>query len=502
MTIGKTLTRALCLCLLCILLMSCSQEADYPFDTLIAPEETQADDSAVSRYRVVIAFDCTPELLSAAQAFATRLTETLTVPAEVVYDRQADLPGENVMEIVLGAADRTGIGTAMGNMRKDDYLCRMIEGRLVIGGIHDTATLTALDRFCQEILPGATATSLMHPDGGFSHVGTYPKGQVLLNGFDLSEYCLLLPDSAPMALRALAASLRDRIGQESGYWLRIESPSSHDGVRKTVALRLAAGDGLAHVEPEERGIALSANDLFGVSVAVREFYGALLANETDGICDCRVTTPLAVAYRQNSYEIATVLGDYWLPFETHSVVRELTGPVLETEADAVLFGAVTQEDRDYLSPNLSGYTPVEAEQSGERVLPLYEKTDCMSLLDCEIDTLSYAVVRIGSEADGFLLVHISGSVTTNQSVTLPQSVREAGLPVVVVTQIAGEGGVLSFDDATYLGYELSFVRDYAFGEHPYAFACYATAGAFQITPDTVNARGGCVSFHVKRNSVF
>ena len=498
MTIGKA-ARCLCLCVLCVLLVACSSEKAYPFDALMNTPEPQQGSTA--SYRIVVASDCSASLREAANGLAVRLAETLSVSAPVVYDAQTDLVGENVTEIVLGEADRPGVKSLMRGMRRDDYRCQTLEGRIVIGGVHDAATLIALEHFYREILPSATAECLLQAEAGFFYVGNYPKTKVCLNGFELTEYRLLLPDSASSEWRVLAESLRDAIAQKSGYWLRILEEKDSDGVGKFLTLRQSSDDALAHLAPSEDGMVLSARTAYGVSVAASELCSLLFADGTALSYDCRVESPQAISYR-SAYTVATVLGEHWLPAQTPSDISEVVGPVRDSEADVLLFASATEADRDYLSASLSDYTLLGTEQAGETVLPLYQKGTDVTVIATYSGALSCSVLRVGDEASGFLVAHISGTVEAGEAVVLPECLRQTALPVVLLVQTVGEGSALLGETASSAGLSLSFERAYSFDGRAYSYACYVTPNAFSVTPGEVNARGGCAELTVERISAF
>jgi hypothetical protein len=168
-------------------------------------------------------------------------------------------------------ADVEAVSGALRSLRRDDYLCRRTGNTVILGGRTDGATRTAVERFCREILPAATAESLMSENGGFSYCGEdYGVTSVKLNGFDLWEYRIVYPKGEAEALQSLSYRLRDEIANRSGYVLEVLSERDLDGATKGIFIGTETPDqegACAYLIPKSNGILLCAEDFFGVSVA-------------------------------------------------------------------------------------------------------------------------------------------------------------------------------------------------------------------------------------------
>ena len=125
-------------------------------------EDNSTKDTFIPKYyRVVIPSDCSPEVASLGRTASDRIEEITGIESGLVYDGEAYAYREDAFEVLIGKTERNSTLAAFDELKRDDYVCRYSEGALVIGGISDAATLTALERFVNEILPSASAQSLM-----------------------------------------------------------------------------------------------------------------------------------------------------------------------------------------------------------------------------------------------------------------------------------------------------------------------------------------------------
>lgn len=509
MTIGK-FVRIIALCLLfellCAPLSSCAMPSeDCPPDLLA----DHSDEINEIQYRVVISHKCSAQLLGAANELAVKLTEKTGVRCLVVYDTQKNGSEGNVTEVILGETNREEASSLLNHLKKDDYLCRVAEGSVVIGGKTDQATVAAIQRFCLELLPAATAELLLSEGGGFLYQASYPYSAVTLNGFDLNDYQIVYPNGASEGLIRLGNALRERIADKSGYVLKVSSQSEYGNVGKGIFLAEDGSDEAgvpAYLIPTAEGISLCGGDALGVSAAMREFFSILFAANEGGVCAAVLSATKACPYDRTVSRLASVISDHWLPNGSLLTVTNMLYSISsEYVPDAVLFGEMPKDQAQYIKDGLYGYEYLEQPLTNDTVLPIGQKTSKLSALESQLNgegTPVVSVCRVGSERDGFLLVRLSGLVTKDSLIRLPRSMTESSLPVVILAHVTEKGGTLSLADLETNGICSMMSETYEVDGMRYTVSCYATENAFSIVWGTKNNTVGYREIVVERLSLF
>lgn len=507
MTIGKLFVRTtafLLAVLLCVLGCSCSERNDYP------PELTATDGQGEAlSYRIVIPSACSAALKNAADGLALRIAEQTGVTATAVYDTEPLSERVNETEILLGLTNRSASMESMKSLKKDDYICRVVNGAVVLGGKTDSVTVVAVERFCREILPAATAELLMSEDGGFSLYGSYPYEQVRLNGFDLHEYGIVCPNNASEELLRLASSLQGAIAEKSGYWLRVSLEADRDKTGKGIFLVTEKSEGgsvCARLIPNAQGVTLCAEDSLGISAAARELFSLLFAPADQGVCSAVLSSARECPYEGVSHRLAFVRGDGWLANAAPSAVTNTLQTISSEYAPhGVLFGVAPAERAQYVKMGLYGYELSELALGTAQTVMVGKKQSSVTLIWAdrnEESGLVQSICRVGSERDGFWLLQLNGRITRDCEVTLPQTLTDTELPILIVAQVVESGGTLSFSDAAQQGFGcLMNQTDEADGACE-RFACYGTETEFSIGLGATDYSIGYRELEIRRRSLF
>ena len=505
-TIGKRIGAWLLLAVLCFGLWGCgAREADFPFEALLPVTDTESEavdsENLVERgyYRIIIPADSSADFLEAARAFAERVEDATDRYVYVRYDSDPVTEG-NAADIVLGNADRLVAQMMLGELRDGEYLCRMQDGVIVLGGRDEDATLAAMERFCAEWLPYASEEQLMRPDGGFSYYLAEPQA-VRLNGYLLSDYCIVVPDDASDAVRRLSAGLRERLADIGEVSLPVVSSSEYAGGKRAITLAVDAEHaerGTVRFIPEETGLALQAADAFGLSVAVRTLCEELAAGAY------ALTAVRTVSYEDPQVRIASVMLDHLLPIDTPTKVMAIASPVTAHGAELVLVGELSTEAALSLGDNLSGYERLDIGGSGGTAVPAYAKSGCaeriVRLSESRMGSLSVTEYRVGEGEAAFVLVGISGEATAAEALVLPSALAERGLPVMIVLHIKQSAGAMT---VSVQGHELDccLAQTYTVRTNTYTLTCYGTAGAFSVMAGNADDGGGYRDMTIERVSV-
>ncbi len=498
--------RFLCVLLLLSLisaLCSCQENTEnYPFETL-----DNGSGSIVPAYRIILPADCSSALYEKAEALGRLLAEQVGASVTVKFDYDTVLESE-VPELLLGYTSRPLSGEYLSSLRSDDYLCRPDGlGGAVIGGKTDGATIAAIDRFCREILPAATGECLIPENGGFSFVGDYDESRVLLNGFELEHYRLVYPHGADERIRSLVERFRDRLAERCGYVLDICSDSEMEGMEKQIRLT-ESGDGvssyLAHINPVSWGIEISAHGLFGFSVGLSELEAMLVLSEAEGEARYDIESAHSVPYEQDLYRIGSIGTGSGSSISTPSKLTDLISPLRDSLPDGVLLDGgneiLLSRIRDSLYPDYQRIF----DQQGE-ALPALAKGEEITAVTVE-NTWgggpTVAVYRAGSESYGFYLLRISGVLSQDGTVKLPQMLRDTKLPLVVLIHTEQAGGAVSLDSADFRGMRVLCNENYSVEGESYLFQCYVTDGALDVTVEGRESGSRYRELTVKRSSVY
>lgn len=210
--------------LLSSLLVGCNTDKSSSFDAVGEMLET-VDTEKVLECEVIY-----PKGSSAAVVMAAReLAELLEAQTEMSvtahqYDKKYD---PEKLYVVIGKVADDVTQYWYDGMREDDYVCRVYKNTVAIGGITDSATLTAIQRFIDEILPASEYGYIAEEGVLFEFIGTYDddKNQdemdsvkVLLNGFGLGEYEIVYTDDS---LTSLVGELKEGIKQRTSCSLNL-----------------------------------------------------------------------------------------------------------------------------------------------------------------------------------------------------------------------------------------------------------------------------------------
>ena len=474
--------------LLCVLLTACQKESapEIPLELL---SENVDDEEAhvVEQYYIVVPDNSSACIWETAQRLAQKLTQQIDKEIECVYEHEASSAQKETFFLFLGWIRSVDVSDRlMKNLRKDDYLCRSVESGICLGGKSDEATRTAVERFCEEILPAATASALMHPDGGFSYVSdAYAVDSVRLNGFDLHSYCLVYPNDASSELLALVYAMRDEIADISGYWLDIRSEKKigeqEKGIRIGTDVPPQAGMS-GYLLPVEQGILLTGWDFFGISVAARSFC-SLLLREGETEIGMDVTEIQTFLYGQTEHTLVSIVPEGVIPFSSVAEVQALTDRIYLDDPDAIFCGRMPIDQSFYLTGSLNAYDAVTGTEESISDLVAYAKGNTVSLMGANVsENGSWTVSSfwVGDSLNGFQVVQISGTLAEHEEWSISELELNWEEPILLLIHTRLSGGSLSLLDLDKSGVSSILSEQYTVSNDSYFFACYATEEAIRV----------------------
>ena len=501
-----TAKRILCGILLCGLLLSllsCQQKnTEYPFESL-----GDGEANVVSQYRIILPAACSAALYERAEALSRLLSEKVGATVTVRFDYDPILKYD-VPELLLGYTARPLSVELLGSLKRDDYICRADgKGGAVIGGITDEATVVAIDRFCEEILPAATAECLMNEHAGFTFLGEYSVTQVLLNGFDLGCYCLVYPHGADDGTKALVEKFRNRLTERSGYVLEVCSDRKIMGREKMIRLVTATESGSetpVYIEPVSSGIEIRGGGRFGFSMGLSELEALLFSDGEQGLLRCDIESVRSIPYEQETYRLGTLLtgGGAWI--STPSKLADALSHVWDRLPDGLFLDSMDEMSQGRIRDSLySSYRTISLHS--EEMPSAYSKGEGFVAISREQAWEGgpmTEVYRVGSEKYGFYLLWVSGAVTCDGELRLPETLSDATLPVVVMIHVEEGGGSFSVSDESFVGMRMHHSEEGSAESSPYLFRCYGTDGALDVTIDVQERGSRYREITVKRSSVY
>ena len=291
MTIAKRFALSAVLIAALLLLVSCKggangdAESDDALSMLLEIVESAQTTAEAEYYVVVIPSEATSELARKANSLVLAIEEITGVDSVLEYENGDNPRRDGAMYIILGNTERNESRIALAELRDGDYVCKIIDEAIVIGGISDEDTIIAVDRFMSEVLPYASAEQIMSEEAGFEHFAeSNAEVPVLLCGFLICDFGIVGGSDA--ISRNAADSIRGAILSEEGSAL--DMLDSRRNGAKDIVLELVSSDtyvGEGYISYDGEDVILRAFDAYGMKVVSDRFCDLLLADEqTDEIC--------------------------------------------------------------------------------------------------------------------------------------------------------------------------------------------------------------------------
>ena len=421
-----------------LLLAGCSDGSSEELPFVPLGDETDT----VSEYRVIISREVSGEVIELAHVLCERIEEKTGVHTILAYDDETLLYRENAHEVIIGMTSRTVSRTLLRGMRRDDYICAAEGGHTVIGGRSDSACITAINRFCDEILPVSTSGRLIPEGGGFSFKGSYPIEKLMLSGVELSGYTVEVTRSSDADAVSAAYLLQRQISQATGYILDIAFGDAA-GRRISLSTRSSEKNETAYIESDEMGLVITADRGKGLEYAVEYLVDLLQGGE-------EITLPdmVSVPYGDASIKIGSARLDSLVPFGSIGGVNAAV-EILEGGNPEITFcGVMSVADRTKLEDALPDTSALEGSKTA--VLLADGQSASVTLVGSSHADGDYTVERFKLETPRLkiLLFYICGTSKTNKTVTL--SAEDGYIPVALVHTEGGAGVTLKNSDGQIL----------------------------------------------------
>lgn len=137
------------------------------------------------------------------------------------YIKKSEGYVERDTEIIVGATNRSLGENILSEIEKaDDYLLRLQDKKLVVGGITSDSTYKAVEALI-DILLESNRELFFTTDDNVMFYGEYRLDDMILNGASISEYDIVFQSGA--AYKKAAELIRDAICRSTGYLLDTRS---------------------------------------------------------------------------------------------------------------------------------------------------------------------------------------------------------------------------------------------------------------------------------------
>ncbi len=181
---------------------------------------------AIKDYKIIIAEEASDEFKNDVAMFRTRLSKAFGGQLGTVVDKMSETssiqPGAK--EIVVGESRRPSGLTLLKKLRIDDYLIACFEGRIYILGGSESATLEALKVFEEKYVNKTDKKIEIKGEACEITKNTnkeYPVNTVNIDGVNIRDYNIVIPENADLSAKAAAEQLSDWFMVNAGYPLNI-----------------------------------------------------------------------------------------------------------------------------------------------------------------------------------------------------------------------------------------------------------------------------------------
>lgn len=426
------------LLLFCLLLCSCrTSSPDYSAlhalksgqDEMISPE------FAFEHDYVVIPENAGSELIAHARTFATALSEQTGIPASLYFDNEEFLMRENARLILIGNVKNALAQAHLRTLKRDDYLCIAEENALILGGKSDAATIAAVKRFSESLLPYADAEILMNADQHFTVRAEYTLSSVTINGFSLEDYRLVYPQNEALGEKSLAYTLREQIADRCGFYLDVLSDNLVDEQVRVIAI----GNCFGHTPPSQSAIYTenSVITLYGASNyalcdATRIFLDRLFADAEAGTATLSLVAPIPVSAAAPSL---LALGGLLTERDAISNIISISdlSALVQTHAPSMIPVSTVSQHllTTYLAPSLAGYTCLVPNESAEYTLPFFYRENELTLREqATIGSIHKMLFSIQESETNFTVLHAFAE-TQADALTVLQAAPSQSEPTLI-----------------------------------------------------------------------
>ena len=275
-----------------MLLCSCSSQTSE--DALLYLETL--DKQIEQNYAIVIPQSCGSKLSTAADKLSEAISDKTGDDCRVYFDNSDIIPKENCFTVLLGNTNRYESSNAMYFLKRDDYICKPLENVLVLGGKSDDATALAVEKYVSEVLALCEPTKIIFDDCGFEYRHEYEVTKLCLCGFDFENYSFVYNDTGEGSVKQLVYMFREYVANVSGYYPNISSKGKSVEGKREIIFTADSAESYSKIRFDGEDIYVSADSVYGLSVASEGLYRAMFENVENGVATADITYQRTYTY--------------------------------------------------------------------------------------------------------------------------------------------------------------------------------------------------------------
>lgn len=284
---GTVLLLLSVLALATVFLVSCSDKDDGSYAEMLEKLQDELDlrERAFEKYLVVIPSVASSDLYDAAEEMMQKIGRNTETEALLIYDSELSYVSEEECVILVGDTSLVESRIFLRGYRSEDFGYKYSDGKVLLGGMSERATLSAIEKFTEDVVNYADRELFMNKDKEYFYRGEYSIDRIELGGAEICEYTVAYDRADGMSFLA-ATELRASIDARAGYYLRLKKISELGSADRAIYVGspdrlllkdISIEDNEAKILPYSSGICLCANNRFG--------YGVIEARFLDMLCD-------------------------------------------------------------------------------------------------------------------------------------------------------------------------------------------------------------------------
>ncbi len=462
MTTAKSIRLlALLLCAVC-LFSACASSSPSPdlYDLGQTPSNSERhQDPFASHLYVIIPASAEPALVEKAQALVSGLIQYTEISTDLFYDNQSFVAREDAGYVLLGYTSYPASRQALLSLKRDDYLCCWDpEARtLILGGKKDSATVAAIDRFSQTILPYADKAVLMSNTADFEVRAEYAVPELLLCGHSLGSYNIVYPDNPQKEELTIAHALREALADRCGFYPDLIALSKVTSFERLIILSGEAPASVpAQISCVGTTITLSASSAYGLGEAAEAFVERVLPSAVAGNHSVTLPALTKLSVSLHELDMFSLPLPQGLPAAPDSVGAVDAGvTALKNSGAAIgLSDGISADLQTVLSAAASDYTLVVPESAQENVPTLFYDADKLSLLSsdtvCNSDGAVVRAYRFSCVDSSFTFTLLHAYIESGRDASALQNILTLSedVPTVLFAYMPTENSLTACDTAT------------------------------------------------------
>lgn len=460
----KFILKRLLVCLLIvslslIVLSSCNKDKDGDLYEKIFSSENgeEVKNLAFDKYILVLPSDCSAEIYGGASALGERIEEKTAADTELIYDVETRKAEKGECEIIIGNTSRRESAEYLKSFKIDDFGYAYRDGVILIGGISDSAVLSAIDRFTSDVMVYADEEILMNHDAELFQSGKYDLEKATLCGFELWDYSIVYPRNDTVA-RLGAYRLRDAISESSGYYLAVRAENEVEADERAIRIgdtslagEVSCADTEAKIVPRTCGVSLVYGGDYGMDAAINKLLEGLLRVRADGCASLDIDEDICLAitsYRASVLDVS--------PADSTLGLDGIVNVVSAIHTAAPTFARVrgiSEKSMEYIAANFAEDYSVIRISGGERGRYYLCRNGSIALSGSETvtaDGVSVSRITYATSTEGLNISVIEVSVEDSSAAESAQAAARivasmiddsAGARVVVDSPFCGNAAV-------------------------------------------------------------